>query len=104
MVFDLHKQCREQRDALTDEVKYLRSQVRALQERCDRLVEAVARREGTQLQLPIEPYPLREPEPAPVEGPASGPGAGPVNTWWRSMCAGGRISTPVPEEKVAPNS
>lgn len=93
-MFDFHKRCQA-------EIEFLRRQVRGLQERNDRLVESLARKEGAQLQLPIESYQAREPEP----GPASGPGAEVVNTWWRSMCAGGRISSPVPEEKVsAPNN
>jgi len=84
--------------ALEDALALERRRVQQLQERNDRLTEALTRKEGGQLNLPIEPV-YRAPEAAP-EGPASGPGAEVVNGWWRSMCAGGRISSPVVEAKV----
>jgi len=91
-VFDFHRKCQ-------DDITYLRAQVRGLQERNDRLVEALARKEGALLQLPIEPYP---PVPVPeVVGPTTDTG---LNAWWAAVGGSPRIATPVKEEKVAPNS
>lgn len=97
-----HNKCLQMLKGAQDEVAYLRAQVRGLQERNDRLVEALARKEGVPLQLPIEPYAPRPAEEAPPFVPPRGREAG--DSWWRSMVAGHRISSPVPEEKVAPNS
>lgn len=86
-------------DRTQDDISYLRAQVRGLQERNDRLVEALARKEGVPLQLPIEPYsPVPVPE---VAGPTTDTG---LNAWWAAVGGSPKVATPVKEEKVAPNS
>lgn len=99
-MLSLHKRCQAQLFTLEDEVKYLRSQVRGLQERNDRLVEALARKSDALLQLPVEPY---APGPVPeVPGPTTDTG---LNEWWAAVGGSPRIATPVKEDKVpAPNA
>lgn len=82
-----------------DDIAYLRAQVRGLQERNDRLVEALSRREGTQLQLPVDSW---APPDASAPGPTTDTG---LNQWWKAVGNSPRISSPVKEDKVpAPNS
>lgn len=95
-----HSRCNQQLSDARDEVAYLRAQVRGLQERNDRLVEALARRYDAQLQLPVEPYtPATMPD---SFVPATDTG---LNAWWAAVGNSPRIASPVKEDKVpAPNS
>lgn len=81
-----------------DDLTYYRSLVRGLQERNDRLVEALARKFDVELRLPVEPY-----TPAPeVPGPTTDTG---LNSWWAAVGNSPRIATPVKEKvEPAPNS
>ena len=79
---------------LVARVAFLERQVEGLQERNDRLTEALAQRSGIDLVLPRTVHP---PEPAP--GPVGGNGAEEVNTWWKSMNSGGKIASPVKTSK-----
>lgn len=103
-MFDLHKACRAERDTLADEVKYLRSQLRLSQERTDRLTEALARRDGAQLTLPIEPYSPYSSHPAPEDEAALIAEVAAQNRsvgeWVRAINGGHKISSPVKEDQV----
>lgn len=97
-----HGRCDQQLSDARDEVAYLRAQVRGLQERNDRLVEALARKFDVPLQLPMEPY-ATDPAPTPdATGPTTDTG---LNAWWAAVGNSPRIASPVKEKvEPAPNS
>ena len=97
-MFNLHKRCQAERDTLADEVKYLRRAVDRLQERNDRLVEALSRKDGVQLSLPIEPHtpPTDGSGDAPILEMMARANKG-VGEWARAMNSGHSIATPVKE-------
>lgn len=85
-----------------DDLTYYRSQIRSLQERNDRLVEALARKSDVPLQLPMKSY-ATDPAPTPdATGPTTDTG---LNAWWAAVGNSPRIASPVKEKvEPAPNS
>jgi cell division septum initiation protein DivIVA len=98
---------------LKDEIVFLRQQVLMLQERNDRLTEALARKSDVHLSIPSVPVmaetsdkPLFQPpaftvSTVPSDAEVLAARARSIDGWWRDMTSGGKVATPPQEQKVS---